>query len=98
VADCPLGELAESLRGLGFDCLYENDADSETLVKASIQQGRVLLTQDSALAKHPDIIKSVVVREADPGEQLKKVLERLDLTEAIKTARNTNDQNRSTAI
>jgi hypothetical protein len=92
VADSQLGELAESLRGFGFDCLYDNNADSRNLVKMSIQQGRVLLTQDSALLNCPDITRGILIRETDPGEQLKQVLERLDLTEAIKASKSTKSQ------
>ena len=89
VADSQLGELASNLRSSGFDCLHDNDADSQNLVKTSIQQGRVLLTRSSTLLKHPDITHGILVREMDPEKQLDEVLKRLDLTEAIKNSRST---------
>jgi hypothetical protein len=79
VAEAQLGELAQYLRLSGFDCLHDKDADPQSLVNVSIQQGRVLLTRSSALLKHPDITRAVLVGETDPREQLKEVLERLDL-------------------
>ncbi|MBW1858546.1 MAG: twitching motility protein PilT [Deltaproteobacteria bacterium] len=79
VADSQLGQLAKYLRFFCFDCLHDNDADPESLVDVAIQQGRVLLTRSSTLLQHPDITRGILVREAHPGEQLKAVLERLDL-------------------
>jgi hypothetical protein len=79
VTEAELGELAELLRIFGYDCLYDNDADSKILVDISVRQGRVLLTQRDALLKHPDITRAVLVRETDPERQLDEVLKRLDL-------------------
>jgi hypothetical protein len=92
VADVQLGELAKYLRLLGFDCLYDNDTDPESLADISVQQGRVLLTQSSILLKHPDITRGILVREADPKEQLKTVFERLDFTEVINNLRSSKSQ------
>jgi hypothetical protein len=89
VADSQLDELARSLRFLGFDCLYDNDADSQNLVKTSVQQGRVLLTRSSTLLKHPDVTRGILVRETNPEKQLDEVLKRLDLTEAINASKST---------
>jgi hypothetical protein len=79
VADVQLGELAKYLRLSGFDCLHDKDADSQSLIDMSMQQHRVLLTSSSDLLKHPDITRAALVRETDPREQLKEILERLDL-------------------
>ena len=79
VADSQLGELAKYLRLSGFDCLYDNDAASQNLVDVSIQEGRVLLTQSSTLLKHPDITRGILVRRTDPKDQVKEILEHLDL-------------------
>jgi hypothetical protein len=92
VADSQLGELATTLRSLGFDCLYDNDADSRDLIETSIQQGRILLTRRSTLLNCPAITRAVLVREKDPERQLDEVLKRLDLTEAINNLRSTKFQ------
>ncbi len=92
VADVQLGELAKYLRLLGFDCLYDNDTDPESLADISVQQGRVLLTQSSILLKHPDITRGILVREADPKEQLNAVLKRLDFTQAINNLKSSKSQ------
>lgn len=81
VVDVELGELAKKLRLLGFDCVHDNDADSQSLVNMSIQQGLVLLTRNSALLNHPDISRAVLVKDTDPKKQLKEILERLDLSD-----------------
>jgi hypothetical protein len=83
IAGVQLGELAKYLRLSGFDCLHDKEADSQSLVDMSIQQGRVLLTRSGTLLNHPEVTRAILVRETDPKGQLKEVLERLDLTEGI---------------
>jgi len=92
VADVQLGELAEHLRLAGFDCLHDNNAEPQSLVHVSTQQGRVLLTRSTTLLNDPDITRVVLVRETDPREQIKEVLERLNLTGATKASRSTKSQ------
>lgn len=79
VVDGHLGELAKYLRLLGFDTLYKRDADAQSLVDASVQQGRVLLTRNRTILKHQSLTRGILIQESDPKEQLKAVFERLDL-------------------
>jgi sulfur carrier protein ThiS len=79
VVDGHLGELAKYLRLLGFDTLYKRDADSQSLVDASVQQGRVLLTRNRTILKHQSLTRGILIQGSDPKEQLKAVFERLDL-------------------
>jgi hypothetical protein len=92
VADGQLDELAKHLRLLGFDCLCHNDTDSKSLVDISVKQGRVLLTRSNTLLKHPEITKAVLVRQKDPKNQLKEILQRLDLSGAVNQLESTKSQ------
>ena len=80
IADVMLGRLAKRLRILGFDVLYDPALDDNEIVRLSLEQGRVILTRDTALAARPlasnhlliksDLVEEQVeqVRSASPGD------------------------------
>lgn len=84
VLDVHLGWLARRLRLLGFDCLYEKDADDERLAALSAEDDRTLLTRDKELLKRNRVSRGYWVRSTDPQRQVPEVLDRLDLREAIR--------------
>jgi hypothetical protein len=79
VADAHLGRLARYLRLLGFDTLFENDPGDEALARTSAEEGRVLLSRDRALLRRRAVTHGLWVPAIRPREQLRYVLERLDL-------------------
>jgi uncharacterized protein with PIN domain/sulfur carrier protein ThiS len=83
VVDCNLGRLARYLRLLGLDCLYQNDFNDETVSRISQQQRRIVLTRDRRLLHRKIITHGLYVRAVDPREQVKEVLQRLDLHGAV---------------
>ncbi len=50
VADAMLGSLARKLRALGFDTAYFREGSDAAIVKVAVEEGRILLTADRALA------------------------------------------------
>ncbi|MFC1491933.1 Mut7-C RNAse domain-containing protein [Nitrospinota bacterium] len=83
VLDVHLGRLATYLRMLGFDTLYRNDYEDEELVRLSVDEGRVLLTQDRGLLRRKEVVRGCLVREPNPRRQLENILARFDLHESI---------------
>ncbi len=79
VVDGHLGRLAAYLRLLGFDTLWDNDFDDETLARFTQQQKRALLTRDRGLLKRKVVTRGYWVRSSVPREQLHEVVERFDL-------------------
>lgn len=79
VADVHLGKLVKYMRLFGFDTLYHSDSDPQSLVDASVREGRVLLTRSRGLLKQKVITHGILVRETDPRRQLKAIFERLDI-------------------
>jgi len=79
VLDSNLGRLARYLRLLGFDCLYQNDFDDETVATIADQEQRIVLTRDRALLQRKIITRGYFVREVRPRPQVKEVLARFDL-------------------
>lgn len=79
IADAHLGRLARYLRMLGFDTLYENALPDRELVRISRTERKVLLTRDRGLLMHRDLTHGVFVRGDRPRDQLRHVVNRLDL-------------------
>lgn len=79
IADAHLGRLARYLRMLGFDTLYENALPDRELVRISRAERKVLLTRDRGLLMHRDLTHGVFVRGDRPHDQLRHVVDRLDL-------------------
>ena len=79
VLDSNLGRLARYLRLLGFDCLYQNDYDDDTVATIADREQRTVLTRHRALLQRKIITRGYYVREVLPGLQVKEVLARFDL-------------------
>ena len=82
VADGHLGKLVRDLRLLGVDMSYDRDADDRSLVKASAEEGRALLTRDRRLLMHTAVRHGYYLRSQDPLQQTVEVLNRFTLTNA----------------
>lgn len=84
VIDTNLGRLARHLRLLGFDCLYENDFSDAKVAFISQKDQRIVLTRDRRLLQRKIIDRGYFVRTTDPKEQVREVIERMDLYELAK--------------
>jgi len=80
VADAHLGGLARMLRMLGFDTLFRNDYLDSEVRAVGIVEGRVVLTRDRELLKCRGITHGCFVHALRPQDQLREVVERLQLT------------------
>lgn len=83
VLDNHLGKLARHLRMLGFDCLYQNNYQDDTLAQISVDENRILLTRDHRLLMRKSLQHGYWLRSQDPKQQLKEVLERFALFDQI---------------
>jgi len=79
VADAHLGGLARLLRLAGFDTLYDNHYHDREIARLGAEEGRIVLTRDRGLLKRREITHGCYVRALHPKEQLREVLDRLDL-------------------
>ncbi len=84
VLDTHLGKLATYLRLAGFDALYWNTAADAELARVAEAEKRILLTKDRGLLKRRQVTHGYCVRTADPGRQIREVLERFDLYRAAR--------------
>ena len=83
IVDANLGKLARYLRLLGFDALYRNDHDDDTIAQLAAAEYRIVLTRDRDLLKRRSITHGYFVRAAKPRTQLSEVVKRLDLYRAL---------------
>ena len=79
ILDTNLGRLARYLRLLGFDCLYRNDYDDDTVATIAGHEPRIVLTRDRALLQRKLISRGYFVRAVRPRHQVREVLARFDL-------------------
>jgi uncharacterized protein with PIN domain len=79
VADVHLGKLARNLRLLGFDTLFDPDADDARLLELAVPAERALLTRDRRLLMHSIVRHGYCPRSTDPEQQTREVLRRFDL-------------------
>ncbi len=84
VLDANLGRLARYLRLLGFDCLYRNDYDDDTVAGIAGDGQRTVLTRDRILLRRRIITRGYFVREVRPRLQTREVLSRFDLHRLVK--------------
>ncbi|MEY2440171.1 MAG: uncharacterized protein QOI34_1556 [Verrucomicrobiota bacterium] len=81
VADGHLGKLASNLRLLGFDVVYDNQADDPRLLEIMERDERALLTRDRLLLMHAIVRDGYCPRSHDPTEQTIEVIRRFALSD-----------------
>jgi uncharacterized protein with PIN domain/sulfur carrier protein ThiS len=79
IADAHLGGLARLLRMLGFDTLFDNAIHDDDIRRLAREDGRIVLSRDKALLKTRDITHGCFVHALKPQEQLREIVERLQL-------------------
>ena len=84
IVDVNLGKLARRLRMLGFDAAYSNCLGDREIVDIATREKRIVLTRDKRLLFHKAITHGLWVRAVVADNQLKEVLQRLDLYDQIK--------------
>ncbi len=84
VADSHLGGLAHLLRMMGFDTLYDNHFHDDEIVAIAEQDSRIVLTRDRELLKRRTITHGCYVHALKSEQQLREIVERLDLARSAK--------------
>ena len=80
IADGHLGKLVRDLRLLGFDVLYDRDAEDRQLLKQlRTEPDRALLTRDRPLLMHAVVRHGYYLRSQDPLEQTVEIMKRFEL-------------------
>jgi len=79
LADRMLGRLAKWLRIIGYDTVYVRHLSPVGLMREGRQQGRLILTRDTRVARYKNAPPFLFIRSDRFREQLKQVVETLKL-------------------
>lgn len=71
-------------RLLGFDTLYQTNLEDDRIVSIASKEKRIVLTRDIQLLKNSQVTHGYWIRSQKPVEQLKEVIQRLDLSKKIR--------------
>ena len=82
IVDFMCGKLVRWLRVLGFDAEYSRDIDTGRLLKRALREDRIVVTRNTKLSSVPNGHLVLLASEI-PEEQIKQVLEDLDLSGEI---------------
>jgi len=75
IADVMLGKLAKRMRLLGIDVLYDPAYQDNEILRLALDQGRIILTRDTALASRPLAQNHILIGSDLVDEQLHQVVE-----------------------
>ena len=76
MADVMLGRLAKQLRLLGVDVLYDPTISDNDLIRLALEQDRIILTRDAALAARPLARHHILIDSDNVDEQVRQVVDR----------------------
>ncbi len=79
VVDVHLGTLARYLRLLGFDTLWRNDLDDESIIESALAGPRIILTRDKGILKNGRVAHGYWLRATEPLQQVEEVVRALQL-------------------
>jgi len=83
ILDVHLGRLAEIMRLLGFDTVYENKYDDPEIIKRALTESRIILTRDRRLLHNKKVTHGYCIRSHEPMQQIFEVLRRFDLSRSV---------------
>ena len=87
VADVHLGTLARHLRLLGFDTVWRNDLEDDTIISLATEERRIILTRDKGILKDGRVTHGYWLRATEPLAQVEEVVCALQLDAVIARTR-----------
>jgi uncharacterized protein len=84
IADAHLGQLAKSLRMLGFDVLYRNDYSDAEVARIAAREDRIVLTRDRDLLIRKEIVLGCYLHALDIEGQMAEVIVRFRLAPHVR--------------
>ena len=84
IADVDLKNMVLSMRMLGFDVAFNPSCDLVYIIEISKQENRIILTKRQSLFKSESVTHAVLVHPGTDLEQVKNVVNDLDIKDRIK--------------
>ena len=79
IADPHLGDIAGSLRVLGFDVTYDPSLSNREIIEISRNENRIILTRNVDLLKHGDVTHGIYIRPGTTEEKVTQIVDSLGL-------------------
>jgi hypothetical protein len=83
ICDVHLGRLSKYMRMLGWDTLYSNQYSPDEMIAISGQEKRIILSRNYQLTRHKKVTHSYWIQSSCPVEQIKDLINKLDLSDKI---------------
>ena len=83
ICDVHLGRLSKYMRMLGWDTLYSNQYSPDEMIAISCQEKRIILSRNYQLTRHKKVTHSYWIQSSCPVEQIKDLINKLDLSNKI---------------
>ncbi len=80
ICDVHLGRLCKYLRMLGWDTLYSNQYTPDEIIAISRHEKQIILSRSYQLTRHKEVTHSYWIWSPDPLEQIKDLINKLDLS------------------
>ena len=84
IADTNLGNIAKYMRVLGLDVSYDPSLSAHRIIEISKKEQRIILTRSTKLLKFKDVTHGVFLRPGTMEEQIRGVIETLDIKDSLK--------------
>lgn len=84
IADIDLGDIVRIMRMLGFDVCFDPAFTARDIIDVSGRQNRIILTHSRKLLKFRDVTHGILIRPAPRLDQVRYILERLDIRDQAK--------------
>lgn len=83
ICDVHLGKLCKYLRMLGFDTFFDSSLSLDKLIDISRSEHRILLSRNNHISRLQRITHYFRIRSANADEQLKDLIQQMDLYNRI---------------
>ena len=84
IADINLGDIVKYMRVLGLDLYYDPLLSTREIIEISKSENRVILTKSRKLLKFKDVSHGIFIRPGTTTEQIRRIIEFLDIKDKIK--------------
>jgi uncharacterized protein with PIN domain len=84
IADIHLKDIVKPMRMLGFDIDFNGSYTTQDIIGKSIREKRIILTKRKKLLKSKSITHGMLIRPGTPVEQVKYIIDDLDIKDRIK--------------
>ncbi|MFH1480852.1 MAG: Mut7-C RNAse domain-containing protein, partial [Pseudomonadota bacterium] len=83
IVDTHLGDIAKSMRLLGFDVYYDPSISHKEIIRISKDENRIILTNSKRILTFREVTHVVFLRPDSIEDQIRQIIDDLDIRDAI---------------